>query len=83
MRRRPTDAERKLWLLLRARRFAQYKFRRQVPIGSYIADFVCYESKLIIELDGGQHSESCTDKQRDAALAARGFKFCAFGTAIC
>ena len=53
MRRRPTAAERKLWLLLRDRRFVQYKFRRQVPIGSYIADFVCYESKLIIELDGG------------------------------
>jgi len=73
MRRAPTEAERRLWLLLRDRRFANYKFRRQVPIGRYIAGFVCYESKLIIELDGSQHADSIRDNERDADLMARGF----------
>jgi very-short-patch-repair endonuclease len=64
MRRAPTDAERKLWQILRDRRFEQYKFRRQFPIGNYIVDFVCLSEKLIIEADGGQH-----DENRDADLA--------------
>jgi very-short-patch-repair endonuclease len=60
MRRKPTDAEKKLWHLLRDRRFAGVKFRRQVPIGRYIADFVCLRRKLIVEADGGQHCERLT-----------------------
>jgi very-short-patch-repair endonuclease len=74
MRREPTEAERKLWSLLRNRRFVQYKFRRQLPIGDYIADFVCLSEKLIIEADGSQHAESPRDAVQDAYLHARGFR---------
>jgi Uncharacterized protein conserved in bacteria len=73
MRREPTEAERKLWILLRNRRFASHKFRRQVPIGPYIADFVCYSAKLVVEADGSQHAENGRDVMRDAELARRGF----------
>jgi very-short-patch-repair endonuclease len=62
-----TDAERGLWRHLRLRQFAGYKFRRQQPIGKYIVDFVCFERKLIIELDGSQHSEKVAyDLERSA-----------------
>ncbi|PVV82891.1 endonuclease domain-containing protein [Dehalogenimonas alkenigignens] len=57
LRRRGTPAERVLWLKLRNRQMSGYKFRRQQTIGSYIVDFVCFEKKLIIEIDGGQHSQ--------------------------
>jgi very-short-patch-repair endonuclease len=52
-----TDAEQRLWYHLRAHRFMGLKFKRQKPVGRYIADFVCMEQRLIIELDGGQHAE--------------------------
>jgi very-short-patch-repair endonuclease len=78
MRREPTEAERKLWLLLRDRRFVNFKFRRQVPIGPYIADFVCYSARLIIEADGSQHAESQPDMIRDAELVRRGFRLLRF-----
>ena len=65
MRREMTDAERKLWFLLRDRRFDGAKFRRQAPVGPYIADFVCLRRKLIVEADGGQHFESRRDASRD------------------
>ena len=74
----PTDAESRLWLLLRNRRFAAYKFRRQVPIGSYIADFVCYSAMLIIEADGSQHAQNARDDKRDAELRRRGFHLLRF-----
>ena len=74
MRREPTEAERKLWMLLRDRRFVGFKFRRQVPIGPYIADFVCYQAKLIVEADGSQDVESNSDLVRDAELVRRGFR---------
>lgn len=74
MRHAPTGAEARMWRLLRDRRFAGHKFRRQVPIGPYIADFVCYEKKLIVELDGSQHAENPRDKRRDAELERRGFR---------
>ena len=54
MRAVPTDAEAILWRQLRALRFAGHKFKRQQPIGNYIVDFVCFEAKVIIEVDGGQ-----------------------------
>src|SRR6266571_5168766 len=57
-----TDAERKLWFALRDRRLKEAKFRRQVPIGPYIVDFVCYPARLVIEVDGGQHAESAADE---------------------
>ena len=53
-----TEAERRLWQILRSHQMTGYKFRRQVPIGRYIADFVCHEARLIVEIDGGQHDRS-------------------------
>jgi very-short-patch-repair endonuclease len=55
-----TEAEQKLWRAIRDRRLAGVKFRRQVPIGPFIADFCCREHALVIELDGGQHADSTT-----------------------
>ncbi|HKY85182.1 MAG TPA: DUF559 domain-containing protein [Pseudorhodoplanes sp.] len=73
MRREPTDAERKLWLLLRSSRLERLKFRRQVPIGSFIADFVCHECKLIVEVDGGQHGDA-KDAKRDQWFHEAGYR---------
>jgi very-short-patch-repair endonuclease len=73
LRARMTDAERKLWFALRDRRFASFKFRRQVPIGSFIADFICYELRVVIEVDGGQHSDSRSDQRRDGWFARNDF----------
>ena len=78
MRRAPTDAEQRLWGALRNRRLDRLKFRRQAPIGPYIADFVCMEAKLIVELDGSQHAGSGRDRTRDAELEARGFRVLRF-----
>ena len=78
LRARMTDAERKLWFALKDRRFAAFKFRRQVPIGPYIADFLCFESRLIIEVDGGQHAESVRDVERDNWLARNEFRVLRF-----
>jgi len=50
-----TDAERKLWSLLRRKQLAGFRFRRQVPLGPFVADFACYSARLVIEVDGGQH----------------------------
>jgi very-short-patch-repair endonuclease len=73
-----TDAERKLWYTLRDRRFAGFKFRRQVPIGRYIVDFVCFEERLVIEVDGGQHADSLRDQRRDRWITANGFRVLRF-----
>ena len=74
MRSQPTEAEHRLWQLLRAHRFAGYKFRRQVAIDFYIADFVCFARRLIIELDGCQHARNPRDAKRDAYLRSQGFR---------
>jgi adenine-specific DNA-methyltransferase len=74
LRRSETDAERKLWLCLRDRQLGGHKFRRQHPIGRYVADFACIECGLIVELDGGQHGEQREhDARRSKSLAAYGF----------
>jgi very-short-patch-repair endonuclease len=73
LRARMTDAERKLWFALRDRRFANLKFRRQVQVGSFIADFICYTARVVVEVDGGQHAESSSDERRDRWLAANDF----------
>jgi very-short-patch-repair endonuclease len=73
LRERMTDAERKLWFALSDRRFAQFKFRRQVPVGPFVADFVCFEARLVIEVDGGQHAESLADERRDRWFTANRF----------
>ena len=57
MRTECTDAEKKLWRILRDRKLAGFKFRRQYPIGGYIVDFVCLKHGIVVELDGGQHDE--------------------------
>lgn len=73
MRKEPTEAERKLWYLVRDRRFSGFKFRRQVEIGRYIVDLVCLEKRLIVEADGGQHAENAHDVVRDDWLREQGF----------
>jgi len=74
LRRELTTEERRLWYLLRSRRFAHYKFRRQHPVGNYILDFVCCEARLAIELDGGQHDEREEyDRQRTVWLNQKGW----------
>jgi very-short-patch-repair endonuclease len=78
LRRNATDAEMKIWFAVRDRRLAGYKFVRQEPIGPYIADFVCREAKLIIELDGGQHNESERDQRRDLFLISEGYRVLRF-----
>ncbi|MEX2113375.1 MAG: DUF559 domain-containing protein [Pirellulales bacterium] len=75
LRRKMTEPERRLWFRLRARRFAGFKFRRQVPLSSYIVDFVCFERKLILELDGGQHTlQRVYDAERTRWLEDQGFR---------
>ena len=81
LRRKQTDAERKIWRVLRGRQFENSKFRRQEPIGQYIVDFVSLERQLIIEIDGGQHnqqSESEKDEIRTKWLEKKGFKVIRF-----
>jgi len=74
LRRNLTDAEKKLWLILRDRRLAGWKFRRQVPLGPYIVDFYCSRAKMIVEADGGQHADSVSDKIRTAWLNRNGYR---------
>ncbi len=74
-----TDVERLLWSRLRAHRLLGWKFKRQQPIGRYIVDFVCFDAKLVIELDGGQHADtSDTDATRDAWLDCQGLRVLRF-----
>jgi very-short-patch-repair endonuclease len=68
-----TDAERCLWQALRLRQVGA-RFRRQAPVGPYIADFICFNPRMVIEVDGGQHAEETTkDEDRDAWFAKGGF----------
>jgi very-short-patch-repair endonuclease len=79
MRRDPTDAERKLWSSLRNRQIANLKFRRQHPMGPFIVDFCCIEKKLVIELDGSQHSDDQQyDLRRTEALRELGYRVIRF-----
>jgi len=74
LRRDQTDAERTLWFRLRDRRLNGLKFRRQMPIKSYVVDFCCESARLIVELDGGQHVErNLEDAKRTADLEACGY----------
>ena len=79
LRRNPTDAERKLWSALRRKAVAGARFRRQHPLGRFFADFCCLEHKLIIEVDGGQHSEAQEyDQRRTEFLESLGFRVLRF-----
>ena len=73
LRREATDVETVLWQRLRARQIEGAKFAPQFPIGRYVADFACREARLVVELDGGQHSESGTDAARTMLIEAYGF----------
>jgi len=76
LRKSSTEAEKRLWRMLRAKQLAGFKFRRQEPIRSYVVDFVCYRPPLVIELDGGQHDttkQRAHDAQRTAWLESQGF----------
>jgi len=74
-----TDAENVLWYNLRNRRLNNYKFKRQIPIGNYIADFVCEEKRLIVEVDGGQHSECMSyDQKRTEFLRSERYQVLRF-----
>lgn len=77
LRRDMSDEERVLWALLRDRRFADFKFRRQAPLGEYVVDFVCFGAKIVLELDGAQHAnpeQTAFDMRRTAYLEAAGFR---------
>ena len=79
LRKNQTNAERLLWHHLRDRRLAGHKFRRQHPIGPFIVDFVCIEARLIIELDGGQHTLQVEDdNQRTTYLESKGYRVVRF-----
>ncbi len=73
-----TDAETVLWNRIRNRQIDGHKFVRQEPIANYICDFVCRERLLIVEVDGGQHSDSAADRTRDSRLAEDGYRVLRF-----
>lgn len=77
LRRRSTDAENRLWLRLRARQLEGAKFVRQFPIGPHIADFACRSARLVVELDGGQHSPDI-DAGRTAVIHNFGYRVIRF-----
>ncbi len=80
LRREMTDSERKLWSRLRGEQLG-VKFRRQHPLGNYIADFACLDPKLVVELDGSQHADQEEyDARRDAFLQAQGFALLRFAS---
>jgi len=77
------DCEKRLWYVLRSRRFLGYKFRRQVPIGPFIADFACKSARLVIEVDGGSHgndAQEARDAERTRWLESRGWRVLRFWT---
>jgi very-short-patch-repair endonuclease len=73
LRNAPTKAEHRLWQALRKRQVAGARFRRQHRLGPYIADFVCLELRLVIEVDGGQHAQNPRDRVRDAWMEGQGY----------
>jgi very-short-patch-repair endonuclease len=77
MRKEATDAERRMWGILRSRRLAGFKFRRQCPVAGYIVDFYCVKGSLVVELDGGQHTEPAAiayDRDRTRRLNELGIR---------
>ncbi|WP_210731809.1 DUF559 domain-containing protein [Sphingomonas sp. PAMC26645] len=75
LRRNATKAEDRLWYRLRSRRLGNFKFRRQVWIGPFIADFLCMDAMLVVEVDGSQHiDEAAYDDNRTAFLATKGYR---------
>jgi very-short-patch-repair endonuclease len=84
LRRNTTSVERRLWQGLRREQVAGFRFRRQVPLGGFIADFACLEARLVVEVDGATHStdqEIERDTPRSTALRAQGFDVLRFTNA--
>ena len=77
LRRNMTDAERLMWYRLRGRRLGNFKFKRQWSLGRYIVDFCCIERRLVVEIDGGQHSPE-GDRRRTAVLNGMGYRVVRF-----
>lgn len=77
LRKRPTDAEKLMWRHLRGKQLEGFEFRRQESIGRYVGDFVCYEKRILVEVDGGQHSVE-KDGNRKRWLEGQGFKVLRF-----
>jgi very-short-patch-repair endonuclease len=73
-----TDAEKRLWRALRDRAIVSVKFHRQVPIGRHVGDFVCFEARVLTEVDGGQHEGSGRDRIRDRWFLDNGFRVLRF-----
>ena len=79
LRKNLTDAEQRLWKKLKRRQIATVKLRRQQPIGPFIVDFVCFERRLIVEVDGGQHAEQIAyDEERTQWLKVQGYRVLRF-----
>ena len=78
MRADATKAENVLWQALRRKQLGGLKFRRQVPLDGCILDFVCFEARLIVEVDGSQHAEAARDQARDRHFEAAGFRVLRF-----
>lgn len=78
LRRDGTDPEAIIWSFVRNRQLNGFKFRRQVPIGPYIVDFVCQERRLVVELDGWQHADDLRDVERDMFLQGVGYRVLRF-----
>jgi very-short-patch-repair endonuclease len=78
LRRAQTDVEKKLWNCLRNRQIEGFKFVRQEPVGFYFPDFVCRETRIIVELDGSQHFENAHDERRDTWLQSEGYTLMRF-----
>ncbi len=78
LRENQTETEKRLWNSLRNRGLENFKFRRQAPIGPYVVDFFCPEKNLIVELDGGQHSQNSADEKRTQWLETSGYKVIRF-----
>ena len=79
LRQHMTEAEKAVWTMLRSRQIGGHRFRRQVPLGQYIADFACHEARLIVEIDGGQHDQSSIEEtERNRFLEGQGYRILQF-----
>jgi very-short-patch-repair endonuclease len=86
LRKEETWAEKLMWRWLRARRFCNYKFRRQHPLDRYYLDFFCEEAELNVELDGSQHGfpdQRKHDAERESSCDRAASRRCGFGIRIC
>jgi very-short-patch-repair endonuclease len=79
LRRNATEAEKRLWIHLSRRQLGRFKFSRQMPVGPFICDFLCREAKLVVEVDGGQHSaQHAADEARTRFLTREGYRVIRF-----